>query len=1254
MQAHIQAPPPSKSELLLLRLMILIGTISLLCFLYCLLNPANIGHPVLYWMFVTATIFACLRILHEWYHYLFISVPAAPPVGKTFTVDILTTYCPGEPYDMIVETLKAMQAVTYPHTSWLCDEADDPYLKAVCRELGVRHVARSNRRDAKAGNINNTLQYATGELCVVLDPDHIPAPGFLDPIVPFFNDEEVGYVQIVQAYHNIGDSLIAKGAAQQTFQFYGPMMMSMNRYGTVLAIGANCTFRRSALDSIGGHAAGLAEDLHTSMQLHAKGWKSVYLPAVLTLGRVPSTLSAYYKQQLKWARGTFELLVTTFPRLVRKFSWAQRLHYCTIPFHYFSGIIFFINFLVPVLALTMGVIPFRMDLVAFTFMGLPFISSTLAVRHFVQRWVMGRGERGNHMLGGILLIGTWWVHILGLFYTIVRKDVPYIPTPKDGQEDDNWRLNVPNAMVAVVTFAAILYGLYIEWNPYTWMMAGIASLNLAVMLLNIAISRQKDFQHLREKVRVARRSFIYYKFLKQQFWNVRHTLYAGLRLFAFPIILFISFFTMYFFGNAGLITSGPLEEQSRQQVFYAGLFSPVTGDGATAISEVRKLQQAFHAHVSIVSVYIPWSDGPRGEVPAHLADAIYRNGSVPLITWEPWASKFLQSARHPDLTQEKGIFSHIVNGEFDTYIREFALQVKALNRPVYLRFAHEPDNPACPWSPAGGNTPEDFKQAWRYVHGMFVRNGVYNAIWVWNPWKPEAAERYFPGKAYVDWIGVTVLNYGAQYGGTHSFSRLYEPFHGKQLWRSGLPVMVAEGGALRSENGQAQWVEEALKAVTSRFREIRAFVLFNSAADRNVPGGGTAALDWSQHDAGRFFNAARQLDAGARLPVKTLGYSAVPANAGVRRLPWVDTLLGVNYQKGGNWFRNLHTLTRKEVIRDFSGMRSIGINTVRRCGPGVYETNILAAAATTGMKIHYGFSLPAITDALADAATLREQADRVLAVVRRLKHRPEISAWYITNTSFRLLQYRYYKPAYLYQQMEYARWLKQLVARIKAEDFRRPVVLDVEAKEDVAGFVQWLNSEVPGVDAFGIQVPPDGAGLAQLEAVPAPWFIASASVEHYGQVQHTARGAFIEAWQDREAVHNLSFNGLLDHRGRHKPAFYQLRQLLQQPAAAIKLPPVRILRPAVVAREGERLEYRAVVRYGKNWKLAEAALAGLTYEWHLVRMDRKGNPVSMQKLGDGPDMGVDIPFNPAAYRLYLTAARGNSVVTTTASLNTPL
>ncbi len=64
--------------------------------------------------------------------------------------------------------------------------------------------------------------------------------------------------------------------------FYGPLMIGMNAYGTTQPIGANCVFHRAALDSIGGHAAGLSEDMHTTMRLYSKGWQSKYIPEVLT------------------------------------------------------------------------------------------------------------------------------------------------------------------------------------------------------------------------------------------------------------------------------------------------------------------------------------------------------------------------------------------------------------------------------------------------------------------------------------------------------------------------------------------------------------------------------------------------------------------------------------------------------------------------------------------------------------------------------------------------------------------------------------------------------------------------------------------------------------------------------------------------------------------------------------------------------------------------------------------------------------
>ena len=546
MNQTLYVKPPTRKQLLMLRLMIFFGLVSMGFFLSSVLSESVRGYAPLYWMLVITFVFTCLKVLHEWCHYLFITVPPTPPLTRRYTVDIFTTFCAGEPYEMIVETLTAIQAITYPHETYLCDEADDPYLRDVCARLGVHHVTRTDKRNAKAGNINNALGISKGELCVVLDPDHVPFPDFLDPIISHFDNPEIGYVQIVQAYKNHDEGLIAKGAAQQTYQFYGPMMMTMNHYGTVLAIGANCTFRRTALESIGGHAAGLAEDMHTSMQLHAKGWKSVYVPVVLARGLVPSTLSAYYKQQLKWSRGVFDLFVHVYPKLFPRFTWAQRIHYATIPLHYMSGFIFLINFLIPVLALVFDVSPMHFDLTDFFLVILPMVSCVVLIRHFVQWWVMEDEERGFHVVGGFLMIGTWWIFILGVLYTISGKKIPYVPTPKDGNEANNWPLNVPNLVVLGVSLLAIVYGLYEDLNPYNLIMAGFAGVNCFFMCFNIAASRQQQIREFSGSSPFLENAFKAIKELKGNFWILRRRIYGGVRTSAFLITVLVISIIIYF------------------------------------------------------------------------------------------------------------------------------------------------------------------------------------------------------------------------------------------------------------------------------------------------------------------------------------------------------------------------------------------------------------------------------------------------------------------------------------------------------------------------------------------------------------------------------------------------------------------------------------------------------------------------------------------------------------------------------------
>src|SRR5690606_20109932 len=244
--------------------------------------------------------------------------------------------------------------------------------------------------------------------------------------------------------------------------------------------------------------------------------------------------------------------------------------------------------------------------------------------------------------------------------------------------------------------------------------------------------------------------------------------------------------------------------------------------------------------------------------------------------------------------------------DYDTYLATFSGQVKSLNRPVFIRFAHEADNPQYPWSAVGGNTADEFKAAWQYVYRYFQNNHVENVVWVWNPWKAAAVDAYFPGEAYVDWIGVTALNYGSinDDGGWYNMGELYRPFREHAIFRSGIPVMLAEMGSLSSEGRQSQWFQTAFENMKTTFPEIRAVVFFDAGIDYNVPDteSNIGFLDWSIDDFDQLGiilrNADRQLNWVSNRPFAVMeGVRYQEKTVHSSSLEWVQHIKGVNYRK---------------------------------------------------------------------------------------------------------------------------------------------------------------------------------------------------------------------------------------------------------------------------------------------------------------------------------------------------------------------
>lgn len=801
------------------RILILTGLLFLGVFVWVYFQPANRGYSWLYTLLTISVLFKLLRLLHEWYHYWNVRPPVRPPVTRTWTVDVLTTYCPGEPREMVVNTLRAFQNLSYPHTAWLCDEANDPYLRQVCADLGVRHITRTDKTDAKAGNINNALQHATGEICLVIDPDHVPVPDFLNQVLPYFENPVIGFVQCAQGYYNRKESVVAFGATEQTYSFYGPMMTCMGQYGTAQAIGANCTFRRAALDDIGGHANGLSEDMHTAMRLHAKGWKSVYVPLPLSYGLVPATLSAYYKQQLKWSRGTFELLVTTLPRVFGGLNGRQRLHYLTLPLYYLLGLVQLIDLLIPICSLLLMRLPIYFDLLLFVTVFTPLWLTGFLIRQYAQRWLMERNEAGFHIVGGILASGTWWVYILGVVYTIFRVRVPYIPTPKDDKPRNNVALVLPNLLMALATIGAIAYSIYYYGrftlnNVYTQLMIAFGMTNVLILSINILIGQERLLGWIGRTVARSTAGKAAVWRVRIAAWKVRYGFYFWLRWSAVPlfvgVILLTVGMTMYTYERR---TGKPPRDlqHANTQAFYEGR---VTNPGLETLKpeEVVLSPQRIGWPVQTGGIIAPpvWPQSDR---------------QVPLLTIEP-----LITAGHSEQSVQAFLQS-IINGQHDVLFNQFFEGIRQVDRPVLLSFMPEFDNPDRPWGMQQINSLVLYRMAWQHIVELANRQSALNITWVWCPTQPASITAHYPGADFVHWIGLSVVNDPAKAldGRSHSFGALFQPLHTTIRSHAAYsirqkPILITRLGSVAQSPAPRQWAKDALGIIHERYPEIRGVV----------------------------------------------------------------------------------------------------------------------------------------------------------------------------------------------------------------------------------------------------------------------------------------------------------------------------------------------------------------------------------------------------------------------------------------------
>ncbi len=285
----------------------------------------------------------------------------------------------------------------------------------------------------------------------------------------------------------------------------------------------------------------------------------------------------------------------------------------------------------------------------------------------------------------------------------------------------------------------------------------------------------------------------------------------------------------------------------RPDVVLLGAFdggAPQTFDG------IVRLERSIGTVLPLVQIYGAWGDKPDQQFPLRLVTAIWDLGSVPVITWEPWLTDF-ENGRHPNLplrdVREKHGLAGVGGGDYDFYVDEWAAAAATFGKPIFIRFAHEMNDPyRYPWGPQN-NTKEEYIAAWRHVVERFRRAGANNVIWVWSPHVAyEFWDLYYPGSSYVDWVATGALNFGpiARWSQWWTFQEIFGTKY-PVLAAFGKPVMVAELGSLAVGGDRAEWYRASLMGLPERHPAVGAVLFFNAKDDQTVT---YQKVDWTISD----------------------------------------------------------------------------------------------------------------------------------------------------------------------------------------------------------------------------------------------------------------------------------------------------------------------------------------------------------------------------------------------------------------------
>ncbi|WP_245948326.1 glycosyl hydrolase [Paenibacillus sambharensis] len=300
----------------------------------------------------------------------------------------------------------------------------------------------------------------------------------------------------------------------------------------------------------------------------------------------------------------------------------------------------------------------------------------------------------------------------------------------------------------------------------------------------------------------------------------------------------------------------------------------------------------------------------------HAAYLLYFNyGSDPALL-----AKHLERAKASGTALQIGVqpIKGLDQVKDDAYLRGLAKAIGESEAPVFLRFANEMNGGWVKWH----GDPKKYIEKFRLVAKVFREEAQDNVAMVWAPGANPTytIESYYPGDAYVDWVGVSLYtifdpSLDPLEQGEDRSSHLDKFDHIYQTYAARKPVFISEGGVSymypEKRQDKTKWAVYKLREFYSSlpmvYPKVKGVFWFDSNGDS------TARIKYYMLSANeQLLKAYKESVAhpfylgsiGEKAPVSYKPVNNSTIQAGKLKLSgyvktWAPTLSKVSYQIGG-------------------------------------------------------------------------------------------------------------------------------------------------------------------------------------------------------------------------------------------------------------------------------------------------------------------------------------------------------------------